>query len=63
MLTVRKVREVRGMLAPFVLRRLKSGVLKQLVAKTERLELVPLSKVCDLGSFYDGRQAAELLET
>lgn len=33
------------MLAPFVLRRLKSSVLKQLVAKTEMLELVPLSKV------------------
>lgn len=33
------------MLAPFVLRRLKSGVLKQLVAKTEKLEKVPLSKV------------------
>lgn len=33
------------MLAPFVLRRLKAGVLKQLVAKTERLEKVPLSKV------------------
>lgn len=37
------------MLAPFVLRRLKSGVLKQLVAKTERVEMVPLSEVreCD----------------
>lgn len=33
------------MLAPFVLRRLKSGVLKQLVAKTEKLEKVSLSKV------------------
>ncbi|CAM9285611.1 unnamed protein product, partial [Hapterophycus canaliculatus] len=40
-----QVREVRGMLAPFVLRRLKSGVLKQLVAKTEELDKVPLSKV------------------
>lgn len=40
-----QVQEVRGMLAPFVLRRLKAGVLKQLVAKTERLEMVPLSKV------------------
>ncbi|CAN0047681.1 unnamed protein product [Pylaiella littoralis] len=47
-----QVREVRGMLAPFVLRRLKSGVLKQLVAKTERLEKVPLSKV--QRSLYDG---------
>lgn len=33
------------MLAPFVLRRLKSDVLKQLVAKTEKLEKVPLSEV------------------
>lgn len=33
------------MLAPFVLRRLKAGVLKQLVAKTEQLEMVALSKV------------------
>lgn len=33
------------MLAPFVLRRLKSDVLKQLVAKSESLEKVPLSKV------------------
>ena len=40
-----KVREVRGMLAPFVLRRLKSSVLKQLVAKTEALEKVSLSEV------------------
>ena len=40
-----EVREVRGMLAPFVLRRLKSSVLKQLVAKTEALEKVSLSEV------------------
>ncbi|CAM9795532.1 unnamed protein product, partial [Ascophyllum nodosum] len=40
-----QVREVRGMLAPFVLRRLKSSVLKQLVPKTEALEKVPLSEV------------------
>lgn len=33
------------MLKPFVLRRLKSDVLKQLVAKTEKLEKVPLSGV------------------
>ena len=33
------------MLAPFVLRRLKSSVLKQLVPKTEALEKVPLSEV------------------
>lgn len=32
------------MLAPFVLRRLKADVLQQLVAKTDRLEKVPLSK-------------------
>ncbi|CAN0200855.1 unnamed protein product, partial [Ectocarpus sp. 12 AP-2014] len=47
-----QVREVRGMLAPFVLRRLKSDVLKQLVAKNESLEKVPLSKV--QRSLYDG---------
>lgn len=35
------------MLAPFVLRRLKSDVLKQLVAKNDSLEKVPLSKVRD----------------
>lgn len=35
------------MLAPFVLRRLKADVLQQLVAKTDRLEKVPLSKVRD----------------
>ncbi|CAM9576547.1 unnamed protein product, partial [Ascophyllum nodosum] len=47
-----QVREVRGMLAPFVLRRLKSSVLKQLVAKTEALEKVPLSET--QRSIYDG---------
>ncbi|CAM9365817.1 unnamed protein product, partial [Ectocarpus sp. 8 AP-2014] len=47
-----QVREVRGMLAPFVLRRLKSDVLKQLVAKSESLEKVPLSKV--QRSLYNG---------
>lgn len=33
------------MLAPFVLRRLKASVLKQLVGKTEMVERVPLSEV------------------
>ncbi|CAN0436978.1 unnamed protein product, partial [Ectocarpus sp. 12 AP-2014] len=47
-----QVREVRGMLAPFVLRRLKSDVLKQLVAKNESLEKVPLSKVAKEVSGY-----------
>ncbi|CAN0426698.1 unnamed protein product [Ascophyllum nodosum] len=46
------VREMRGMLAPFVLRRLKSSVLKQLVAKTEALEKVSLSET--QRSVYDG---------
>ncbi|CAM9599083.1 unnamed protein product, partial [Laminaria digitata] len=47
-----QVREVRGMLAPFVLRRLKSDVLKQLVAKTEKVEKVPLSEVVKEVSGY-----------
>jgi SNF2 family DNA or RNA helicase len=39
---VPKVEQVRSMLAPFILRRLKSAVLDQLVAKTTVVNTIPL---------------------
>ncbi|KAG5185729.1 SNF2 family N-terminal domain-containing protein [Tribonema minus] len=57
-LALPRVADVRGMLSPFVLRRLKSAVLEQLVPKTTDVDVLPLGDMQK--QLYDGILKAHL---